>query len=210
LKIVVVSDTHGQHERLGILSGDVLIHCGDFGVGDRNGQKSIADLDSWFSRQRFRSIICIGGNHDFLAEELQSRGKPVFRHAIYLEDESATLDGLVFYGAPWVPELASWAHYRTADELKRAWAKIPENVDVLITHTPPKGILDKNSNGRECGCSQLRTRLQELRPQVHCFGHIHASAGTIDLAGTKYVNACIVNSRYEVVGKAIDIEVKTP
>jgi Icc-related predicted phosphoesterase len=199
LKLVIVSDTHGRHESLGVLSGDVLIHCGDFGVGGTDGERSIAELDSWFSRQNFRLILCTGGNHDFVAEELRSMARPVFRHARLLQDEAATLDGVVFYGAPWVPELASWAHYLDNDDIRRAWMKIPENVGVLITHTPPRGILDRNSSGKECGCPHLRDRLRELRPAVHCFGHIHASAGAVEVGGTRFVNASIVNSRYQVV-----------
>jgi len=206
LKLVIVSDTHGRHERLGVLSGDVLIHCGDFGVGEMDGEQSISELDSWFFRQNFRMILCIGGNHDFFAQELRSLAKPVFRHAKLLQDDSATLDGVIFYGAPWVPELASWAHYLTTDAIQRAWMKIPENVNVLITHTPPKGILDKNSSGKECGCPHLRNRLEQLRPAVHCFGHIHASAGTVEIGGTRYVNASIVNSRYQVVCKPTVIQ----
>ena len=30
MRLVIISDTHTMHEELGSLSGDVLIHCGDF------------------------------------------------------------------------------------------------------------------------------------------------------------------------------------
>jgi Icc-related predicted phosphoesterase len=199
LRIVIVSDTHGLHERLGDLCGDVLIHCGDFGIGDSEAPETLRSLDAWFARQDFRHILCTGGNHDFHVEELLERHDAPFRNARYLKGEAVVLDGVTFYGAPWVPELTSSAHYMPDTELAHAWTKIPESTDVLITHTPPRGILDRNSMEKECGCATLRDRLTVVRPRLHCFGHIHASAGTIEVAGTTYVNASMVNSKYEIV-----------
>jgi Icc-related predicted phosphoesterase len=207
LKLVIVSDTHGLHDGLGELSGDVLIHCGDFGIGESGGEKSIKALDHWFSRQKFRLILCTGGNHDFAVQDLRFRNHQVFRHARLLQDDAVNLDGVVFYGAPWVPELSSWAHYLPRENIRDAWNNIPGNVDVLITHTPPRGVLDRNSRGKECGCEDLRVRVAELNPRIHCFGHIHASAGVLELGGTSYINASVVNSRYEIARDATTIEI---
>lgn len=198
MKIVIISDTHGEHAKLGRLSGDVLIHCGDFALGDVDQAAVLSDLDRWFAAQDFRHVICVGGNHDFLVEEKKIRGEQVFRHAICLEDEGLEIDGFTFFGAPWVPELRQWAHFLTPSELQRAWERIPENLDVLITHTPPRGILDRSSRGKACGCELLGARLASVPPRLHCFGHIHASAGTEQIGETRFVNASMVNSRYEV------------
>lgn len=210
MKVTVISDTHGDHAALGALSGDVLIHCGDVCLGSHRAPQVLDDLDAWFARQAFRHILFTGGNHDDLVEQRRLRGQRVFRHATCLEDEGVEIDGFRFYGAPWVPELTEWAHYLTDDELDRAWRRIPADVDVLITHTPPRGVLDTNSRGKACGCPSLARRVAEVRPQVHCFGHVHASAGTQLLDGTLYINASVVNSRYRVVRSPVSIELQRP
>jgi Icc-related predicted phosphoesterase len=210
MKVVVISDTHGDHAKLSGLSGDVLVHCGDFSLGHNGAHEVLEDLDAWFGLQPFKHILCTGGNHDFLVEELSIRGQRIFRNATYLEDEAVEIEGFKFYGTPWVPELTEWAHYLTGDELARAWSKIPADVDVLVTHTPPKGILDSNSRGKECGCQLLRQRVSDVRPQAHCFGHIHASSGHRRLDGTLFVNASVVNSRYLVTREAAVFELKRP
>lgn len=207
MKIVIISDTHGQHAELGALEGDVLIHCGDFTFGRQRQAQATDALDAWFARCNFQHILCTGGNHDFLADEAAAGGARVFRHAHYLRDQALVLDGVKFYGAPWVPELAGWAHYRTDAELLEDWARIPGDTDVLITHTPPLGILDRNSSGKACGCPYLRDAVNVLRPQLHCFGHVHASAGVMRAGDTTYVNASVVNKRYEVKRAPIEVNV---
>jgi Icc-related predicted phosphoesterase len=199
MKIVVISDTHMQHEELGILRGDVLIHCGDSGFGFDDSDADVNKLDEWFGRQKFDQILYIGGNHDFAIEKRARTRDNVFRNAVYLEDQSLQYRGIKFYGTPWVPELSQWAFYLPPDEMRKRWELIPEDTDVLITHTPPLNILDCNRGGKACGCPDLRKRVFDLSPRFHCFGHVHASAGTLDLARTTYINASMVNSQYELV-----------
>lgn len=55
----------------------------------------------------------------------------------------------------------------------QAWNKIPEGIDILMTHGPPRGQLDRCSTGEECGCQHLKFAVQNLKPVVHLFGHIH-------------------------------------
>ncbi len=65
MKITIISDTHGHHEKLGSLRGDVLIHCGDmFNMYSPNND-DIERMDDWFGKQDFEQILCVGGNHDF-------------------------------------------------------------------------------------------------------------------------------------------------
>ncbi|KAB5558111.1 metallophosphoesterase domain-containing protein [Coniochaeta sp. 2T2.1] len=55
--------------------------------------------------------------------------------------------------------------------------EIEDNVDVVITHGPPKGVLDRNWNGTRRGCDHLLTAVAKARPLLHCFGHIHHNHG---------------------------------
>ncbi|MCF7962495.1 MAG: metallophosphoesterase [Pirellula sp.] len=77
----MISDTHGKHEELGTLSGDVLIHCGDFCHGFQNDGAHLAAIDRWFLEQNFERIFCVGGNHDFAAQERHANGIPIFENA---------------------------------------------------------------------------------------------------------------------------------
>ena len=53
------------------------------------------------------------------------------------------------------------------------WDKIPENVDILITHGPPQGYGDRILLGKHVGCPELMKRVAEVKPRYHFFGHIH-------------------------------------
>ena len=205
LKLVIISDTHELHDELGVLRGDVLIHCGDGLNGFSRSAGALDQLDEWFGRQEFNRIFCTGGNHDFELEYRVSAKCPAFHNAEYLQDESREYGGISFYGAPWTPELQGWAFYLPHDALRAKWALIPDRTDVLITHTPPLHVLDQNRHGRHCGCPELQSRLIELKPRVHCFGHIHASSGTMNQRGTTFVNASMVNSQYSIARQPFEL-----
>ena len=207
MKIIVVSDTHGQHDKLGTLSGDVLIHCGDmFNLGDED-QKHLRRIDAWFGRQDFELIICTGGNHDFVLEAaLRSNAAP-FDNAIYLQDQRHTHDGVVFYGAPWTPFLSTHAFYASDTDLYDRWSRIPEDTDVLVTHTPPFSILDQSSRGMVLGCKHLANAIERVTPTIHCFGHVHAGAGLLDTGTTVFVNASSVNSDLDLIQEPVVVEI---
>jgi Icc-related predicted phosphoesterase len=207
LRIVLISDTHGKHEELGTLSGDVLIHCGDVCHGFRNDGAHLAAIDRWFLEQNFERIFCVGGNHDFAAQERQSNGIPIFENAIFLQDQEHVFDGVSFYGTPWLPDLSRWAYYQPDEERKRKWDLIPNHTDVLITHTPPVGIIDLPRSGRNVGCPYLRSAVSEIAPRLHCFGHIHASAGRSVQERTTFVNASVIDSNYVVCHTPIVIDI---
>jgi Icc-related predicted phosphoesterase len=203
---LVVSDTHTHHAQLGVLRGDVLIHCGDGALGRGQTRGEVEQLDRWFARQEFDSILAIGGNHDFEIEATVGRAERPFRHARYLRDEGVTFRGVRFYGAPRVPELAGWAFHLDAPALPGKWRAIPTDTDVLITHTPVCGILDRNSAGRQCGCRDLLATVVSLQPTLHCFGHIHANSGVFEQGATPFVNASMVNRAYEIAHRPREID----
>jgi Icc-related predicted phosphoesterase len=212
MRIVITSDTHGKHDELADMSGDVLIHCGDFCGGFRPDPNDIHRIDDWFGLQPFRHILCVGGNHDFVAQDY-TETKPLFQNATYLVDSGVTIDGVRFYGAPWVPTLQRWAYYLSDDELRTKWELIPDNTDVLITHTPPWHKLDSPRDPSvHCGCSHLAARIAALNLRLHCFGHNHASYGRIDRDGMTYLNASAVNSDFDIANPpfVIVIESESP
>ncbi len=207
VKLSIISDTHMRHEELGTLSGDVLIHCGDmFDLFERN-HSDLREVDAWFSRQQFDLILCIGGNHDYLLEERQRATSKIFKNAIYLEDQMLVHNGITFYGTPWVPFLQSHAFHANDDELRERWSRIPKSTDILITHTPPAGVLDRSSRGLNLGCRHLTRSVSNLAPVIHCFGHVHASGGIRESGDTIYVNASSVDRPQSPLRRPIEIDV---
>lgn len=188
-RVSVISDTHDRHGEIDLPAGDLLIHCGDmFNLSDRAAQQ-VGAMDEWFGRQKFERILCTGGNHDRQLEAALKQHPQPFRNAYFLSDEMVEYRGLKIFGAPWVPELKSHAFFRERSALAAAWARIPADIDILVTHTPPRGILDTSSRGRSLGCPSLASELPRIAPRVHCFGHVHAGAGRREVGGTLFINA---------------------
>lgn len=51
-------------------------------------------------------------------------------------------------------------------------------MEILLTHTPPLGVLDTTRRGKSAGCKYLSTQLNELHAcRLHIFGHIHEAHG---------------------------------
>lgn len=95
----------------------------------------------------------------------------------YLEDSYITLEGIKFYGTPWVPTFFDWAFMESESRLAKRYSKIPEDTQVLLTHGPALWTLDAVPHGH-VGSSALANRISEL-PHLthHIFGHIHESRG---------------------------------
>jgi len=206
MRLTIISDTHGEQDKLGRLSGDVLIHCGDMFNMFNQSDDDFDRMDAWFGEHDFDLILCTGGNHDF---ELQKRSSYVdspFKNAVYLEGSSHVHKGITFFGAPWMPDLFGQAFFTKGQELSKKWSDIPDNVDVLITHTPPAGILDVSSRGRTLGCQHLLAAVERTQPTIHCFGHVHASSGVHKNHKTTFVNAALVDSQYKLSRQAYEIE----
>jgi Icc-related predicted phosphoesterase len=73
--------------------------------------------------------------------------------------------------------------------LAERWAHIPDDTEILITHGPPHGIGDQTQSGLHAGCEDLRTRVRQVRPALHLFGHIHEGHGRWQIEETLFVNA---------------------
>lgn len=77
----------------------------------------------------------------------------------------------------------------------------------MVTHGPPFGILDQAEDGVHAGCPTLLKYVQEIKPKVHIYGHLHNSHGQKELDGTRYFNVSMMNEKYEIVNKPTVIEI---
>ena len=214
MRITLISDTHGKHDHFtsnayGNLlgSGDVLIHAGD--VSNVGRVTEIYNFLDWFSDVDYTHKVFIAGNHDWGFEKMTEIPE-IFRekNVHYLFDSMVEIAGLKIYGSPWQPEFFNWAFNlpRMGSELQEKWDLIPEGLDILVTHGPGWGMLDNPPNGLNVGCELLQKRVVEVSPKIHVFGHIHHSYGQKYFNGTEYINAALLDERYNPTNKPIMID----
>lgn len=205
MRLVCLSDTHCLHDRLTVPDGDVLLHAGDF--SSRGKPHEIRAFDDWLATLPHPRKIVVAGNHDFLFQTDPPAARALLRHATYLEDAEAEVDGLRIYGSPWQPWFFDWAfNLRRGPEIAAKWAAIPAGVDVLITHGPPAGILDRTARGEAVGCADLLRELDRVRPRLHLFGHIHEAYGRVEADGRVYVNASNCDLQYRPVQAPVVVD----
>lgn len=198
MKIVVTSDTHNYHSELKLPAADVFIHCGDF---SQNGTlKEAKEFLEWMDGIDAQYKIFIAGNHDLcFANERRAAHKLIPPNCTYLEDSFVNYEGYTFYGTPYTQKWFDKGFAKHRDTIGQYWSKIPNSIDVLITHTPPLGILDQNKKGEACGCKDLKEHVtMRVKPKVHVFGHIHESFGYVRQDGTTFINVAYMR-RQDVV-----------
>ncbi len=187
MRIVAVADTHLFHDELVVPDGDVLVHAGDMCRG--GDLDELREAAAWLARLPHRRKVVVAGNHDRAFEREPAAARALLAGMLYLEDDACTIDGLRFYGSPWQPAYNDWAfNLPRGGALAAVWARIPDRVDVLITHGPPAGIGDRGPVGGRQGCADLRARVAVVRPRLHLFGHIHQDGGLWHHAGVVLAN----------------------
>jgi Icc-related predicted phosphoesterase len=86
---------------------------------------------------------------------------------------------------------------------------IPEGTDVLVTHGPPFGVLDKSlSSTPNLGCEELTKAVEQIRPRLNIFGHVHGGHGKMTANGTQFVNASVVDEAYRLVHEPQVVEMQ--
>lgn len=220
LNITLISDTHNKHDKLtdDMIGGDILIHAGD--ISSMGYTYQITNFLKWFDKQPYTHKIFIAGNHDFGLEHMYNdndldviEAVAEFPNVTYLIDNTITIDGLKIYGSPWQPRFYDWAFNvdRNSDELNQKWEIIPDDTDILITHGPAYGFLDKVIGRTEnLGCELLQKHIQNrITPLLHICGHIHSGRGHHFDGTTNFINASVLNESYEYEYKPINLTIDT-
>jgi Icc-related predicted phosphoesterase len=202
-----MSDTHSQ--TLDVLEEcDILIHCGDF--------SNLGKLDevSFFDREigrlksigRIKKAIVVPGNHDLSFDMIKNQFNlniaPNLQNVDHLLiHDYLEVDGLTIFGTPFVPTFYDWAFMRDEVDLFPIYSQIPPDLDILICHGPPRGILDTNERGESCGSAAMASLIEDLAPKYMAFGHIHPSRGIVKRnwqsnLSTTFINCACVDSKY--------------
>jgi Icc-related predicted phosphoesterase len=157
--------------------------------------EEIDDFNDWLGSLPFRYRIVIAGNHDLLFESSPAEARAHLSNAIYLENAGITLDGVSFWGCPVTPVLPQWAFSSVEQDAAKYWNQVPAGTDVLVTHGPPFGTLDKDDIlSSHMGCKQLTKAVLRIKPRLHVFGHVHGGYGRERGPNdTCFVNCAVLN-----------------
>jgi Icc-related predicted phosphoesterase len=177
VKLLAFSDIHrdlDQCRRLVERSGDadVVIAAGDFASIHKGLEETIDAL-----RPIERPTVLVPGNNE--TDEALRAACDGWTGAQVLHGDGTDIDGVSFFGlgagvptTPW-----DWSFDLTDEEAAARLEGCPEG-GVLVVHSPPKGHLDKGF-----GSEAILRTIEDKRPQVAVFGHIHECAGERDQLG---------------------------
>lgn len=189
-RLLLFSDLHNDlaaARRLAAKAGrfDALVGAGDFCNAH---QKLRACLDV-FSGVKV-PLVLVAGNNETTEELIATcRG----RDSVHvLHGTAVTLAGVTYFGlgggVPVTP-FGSWSYDFTEEQAAELLGDCPPGC-VLVSHSPPKGAVDRSSRGQSLGSAAVRAAIERVRPRLVVCGHIHGSAGQTEQVGeTPVVNA---------------------
>jgi predicted phosphodiesterase len=214
--ILCLSDMHGnlinikKQADIGIIAGD-----------SEPWHNHAIDYQEWWYVNRFipwsktlpiSNIVHIAGNHSWLFEKKPGIATKLFYNTniTYLERNYDTIKDTIIYGVPDSLPFFDWAFNASEDKLRSIYSKIPNDVDVIISHGPPYGYGDlstySNNYGEHVGSRALLEKIIEIQPRLVVTGHIHAAYGIYEVGLTKVINCAIVNDEYKLVRGPIYVE----
>ena len=197
---------HGYYPKL--FGGDLLIVTGD--LTSRDEPIEHLEFIQWLDVQPYKHKIVIAGNHDHNidGDEIDS-----LENTYYLKNELITIEDVTFWGSPhslWFdrinPKCCAFTSHDT--ELVNVYSHIPDETNVLISHTPFHGMLDQNRDGYHCGSKSLRDAIDRVKPILFVCSHIHEQGGNEMMykhqgPNTWCVNCSIMNEKYQPVNQPI-------
>jgi Icc-related predicted phosphoesterase len=223
-----IADLHGFYPKLE--GGDLLIVAGDLTGRDEHWE--YITFRNWCNNQKYKKVIVIAGNHDNYLQHHKWSIDPEIDNIEYLCDSGTEFEGLKIWGIPWSkrfigmnPKCMAFTYYDENWFYDEKIVKIPHDVDILITHSPPYSILDEVKLEGQFKLSEPPLQMYEHvgskslynwlkyvgRPLLHVFGHIHEAYGQCEVFPTYNdqmmisVNASIMNEHYESVNKPVRV-----
>ncbi|MEM8775571.1 MAG: metallophosphoesterase family protein [Pseudomonadota bacterium] len=187
MRIMAFSDLHLSRANAAVLveasaGADLVLGAGDF----CNHRAGLSDAMALLSGVQ-KPMVVIAGNAES-AEELRKEALP---GTTVLHGSGTEVDGLMIfglgYGVPTTP-FGDWSCDLSEQEAETLLAPC-EHADILLLHSPPKGVADQTSIGVSVGSTAIRDAIERIQPQLAMCGHIHDSWGVTGQIGkTRIVN----------------------
>ena len=200
-RILAFSDLHGNplpairrgEVDLVLVAGDLVPH----GDATWESQWLRRYFIPWANRLAPTDIVLVGGNRDHYLSLPQQWPTNVY----YLQDSEITLQDLRIYGMPWIERMEGRrpSMFELApDELQGAYKRIPDGIDILIAHMPPKcpeANLDYDTmRCQHFGSTALYDVIKRVQPKLVICGHVHDGDHRPHQVGkTTVVNVSIIN-----------------
>lgn len=211
MKIVAISDLHGTFPKsipecdLLIVAGDV---CPDVFEGRFVARQSPERQLHWFNnvfvpwaeRQPAEFVLSTWGNHDFCGHLLPNAH---YDKLDVVSDGPVIINGVKLWLTPWSNQFMDWAFMKRHEDLGPIYAKIPDDVDILVSHQPPQGYGDLYMNFdtkqmEHIASSELLYTIERVRPSIVVCGHLHGGHGTYQHGETTIYNVSILNEAYQL------------
>lgn len=127
---------------------------------------------------------------------------------LFLHDTGTTIEGINFWGIPWVPNLIGWPFYGDDNVLTNKYSLVPKNTDVVISHGPPYGVADRimSELHPHVGAAQADLMIKDVNPKHFICGHIHEGYGHYELENTNIWNVAIMDAIYRPVNAPVVFE----
>lgn len=185
MKILAFSDLHldaQAAERIcaDAATADLVIGAGDFGV-QRDG---LADAMAMLAPLLPKAVL-VPGNAESADELRAAAGPAIVLHGEALERDGVHIFGLG-YAVPTTP-FGSWSCDLSEKQAEKMLAPMGR-ADILVVHSPPKGVADQNSAGESIGSTAIRAAIERVQPRLVFCGHIHDSWGTSGMIGRSEVH----------------------
>lgn len=180
MKLVLGSDLHGLLPP--VPPCDALLLAGDLLPENEQEIFIINQLAPWLNNAPAREIFATWGNHDDLPFKQYDLPFRLWEDNLrwqLLVDRTVSWKGLKIHGTPWCRPVGRWAWQAPEYVLKTIYDMIPDDVDILISHTSPRSICDLESRcGENCGSGALLKRMDQLKNlKMLVCGHIHEARG---------------------------------
>ena len=209
-KITCFSDIHGMpNEKLNRWMhenpGDILLYAGD--IQFNNYDNGFYTLE-WMNSLPFTDKVIIMGNHDSHSEQMMEYAMHL-NHFHILENRSIRIKDINIFGSPYSVTFGKWWFMESEEELAKMYAKIPENTNILLTHTPIYGIMDVSTRYENvhAGSKSLLNRVRQLKQlKYHVCGHIHEGHGIQKEGDITFINASITDEHYHLVNDPVVFE----
>jgi uncharacterized protein len=183
MRLLLFSDLHSDFRtasKLVELSKDVdiVVGAGDFCIG-RRGLETIINALSPIKKP----TVLVPGNSESDEELIEACRS--WKSAHVLHGRQVSIDETAFFGVgggiPITP-FGSWSYDFSEDQAYELLRDCPPGC-ILISHSPPQGVLDLSSAGRRLGSRAVRTAIEHKQPALVVCGHIHGSSGQTDRLG---------------------------
>lgn len=207
MKLAAISDIHSSLKMIRKLTESLENHDPDLVIiaGDITHFSGKTEARAILSAIPFRKVA-IPGNCDppEIIEVFEST------NTIDIHGKWAEIGGLIFagLGASNPPPFPTVFTY-TEENMYLILDSVARGADIIVTHTPPYGILDRTIFGHRGGSKAIRKVVERYRPKLSVFGHIHESSGTERMEGTVFVNpGPLKNGNYAIIEFKDRIDVK--